>query len=942
MPEKLRLAVIQRFLEGKSQEDVAKSLGVSRSTAQYRIERGVEEIRAFLKRRGITAVATALVALLETRTVEAVPATLTMNLGQRALAAYPNAVTGANGVFGLTFLTWKAAAGISLAVALALIAMVASPEISGSTETSKSSESSRAGDVRSAALLGAVEAAHADAATVESDVPGSAPRVPTSASPGSFTVKGRVYVAGSNQGLREFGVYARSKRAVPDPGMKPDAITDDEGNFQITLPSAGEYEIQTQDSKASYNWMRKDDSQQSRTYYLDGQANVDLRSGETMAEIAIEAGQLLAGSVLFPDGSPAAGVHVWARGESEKTKYWAQRETNAAGQFLLLGLEPGHEIQLYAANDEYASPVVGPITIEKNLSRETIIKLSGAATIEGEVVDSTGHPAPFACAWLRPSDVPIIHPRFLTCDENGRFEVRGLLPASYDVILAPLTDKPLKKENSVTEFHWGTIERSFPEAEPAAHLKLHPGEHLGGLRIPFSAMGIAGRILDETGAPIPGVRVSLSGGSNTLTDSAGLYELTGASGGLCTVQATHADYRSARLDDIPNGFGEANFTLEKRGLVEGQVIDAKTGDPIAAYELYKGQNPMYRESMTRWFKQHNDPEGRFSYKPNFVTEIVYARAPGYAVGSALAAEVYAGQAPTRVTIALERGRTVAGIVVRSTGEPVPGTAIFRDWVPSNGDERGDSTLAKTDDEGRFTLADLPSDPVSIIAWHRELGYGTALAHPGKDGAGPLRIELRGSGGVSVKVTQDRAPLAGAELVAIELQALKTGDADSPMQSHGQTDEMGELQFLDLPIATVRISCTFGHRTRFVDVDVTTESMSTFFIDFPPLTGMIEGQVFQADGTVSERGMLTFSPKSMFGQERFHVDCKDGFYRIDGLPAGPVEVMLRIEDGPPIIFPDSVEIEDGVALVRDFNADEGTPIDRPAEGEGIEVIVPVIR
>ena len=45
LPEKLRLAVVHRFLEGKSQDEVAKDLGISRTAAQYRIHRGVDMIR---------------------------------------------------------------------------------------------------------------------------------------------------------------------------------------------------------------------------------------------------------------------------------------------------------------------------------------------------------------------------------------------------------------------------------------------------------------------------------------------------------------------------------------------------------------------------------------------------------------------------------------------------------------------------------------------------------------------------------------------------------------------------------------------------------------------------------------------------------------------------------------------------------------------------------
>jgi len=85
LPKRLRQPIVLYFLEGRTQEQVADALGVTRRTVGTRLNRGLELLRRRLKRAGIVAPAAALAAMLTANAAEAAPVTLTATLGKMAL-----------------------------------------------------------------------------------------------------------------------------------------------------------------------------------------------------------------------------------------------------------------------------------------------------------------------------------------------------------------------------------------------------------------------------------------------------------------------------------------------------------------------------------------------------------------------------------------------------------------------------------------------------------------------------------------------------------------------------------------------------------------------------------------------------------------------------------------------------------------------------------------
>ncbi|MCC6946121.1 MAG: RNA polymerase sigma factor, partial [Thermomicrobiales bacterium] len=95
LPEKFREPIVRRYLEGATQDAVGRAMGLSRSTVQYRLDRGVDDIRRFLKRRGIPVATAALLGAFEAGLAEAAPVTLTATLGKLALSGSGALAAGA-------------------------------------------------------------------------------------------------------------------------------------------------------------------------------------------------------------------------------------------------------------------------------------------------------------------------------------------------------------------------------------------------------------------------------------------------------------------------------------------------------------------------------------------------------------------------------------------------------------------------------------------------------------------------------------------------------------------------------------------------------------------------------------------------------------------------------------------------------------------------------
>jgi RNA polymerase sigma factor (sigma-70 family) len=115
LPERLREPVILHYLEGRTQEEVAASLGLTQSAVSKRLQHGVEKLRAELVAGGVSMPGVALASLLSAHAFTSAPASLVASLGKMALAGIaPTAKTTLIG--GLTVAKLSAISAVAASV----------------------------------------------------------------------------------------------------------------------------------------------------------------------------------------------------------------------------------------------------------------------------------------------------------------------------------------------------------------------------------------------------------------------------------------------------------------------------------------------------------------------------------------------------------------------------------------------------------------------------------------------------------------------------------------------------------------------------------------------------------------------------------------------------------------------------------------------------------
>ena len=84
--EKDRNAIVLRFFEGKSFQEIGAAVGASENAVKKRVAYGLEKLRKLFAKRGISSTATSLADAISTRSVQAAPAALAKSVAAVALA----------------------------------------------------------------------------------------------------------------------------------------------------------------------------------------------------------------------------------------------------------------------------------------------------------------------------------------------------------------------------------------------------------------------------------------------------------------------------------------------------------------------------------------------------------------------------------------------------------------------------------------------------------------------------------------------------------------------------------------------------------------------------------------------------------------------------------------------------------------------------------------
>lgn len=124
LPEDARAILIEHFLHGRSQRDIAATLGESPATVCRKIKASLDQLRTSLKRRGVVIAAASLATLLPASTASAAPATLMAELGKMAMISTAATSLPAVNIIITTSGWMKIAAVVFFTLAIAAIMML--------------------------------------------------------------------------------------------------------------------------------------------------------------------------------------------------------------------------------------------------------------------------------------------------------------------------------------------------------------------------------------------------------------------------------------------------------------------------------------------------------------------------------------------------------------------------------------------------------------------------------------------------------------------------------------------------------------------------------------------------------------------------------------------------------------------------------------------------
>jgi beta-lactamase regulating signal transducer with metallopeptidase domain len=563
--------------------------------------------------------------------------------------------------------------------------------------------------------------------------------------------------------------------------------------------------------------------------WADGYAKVsrwvNLENGvDGEEEFRLGPGGDLEGVIRDPAGNPLAGARISALADGVQVQF-AYVETGADGRYRHAHLPLGSELRLLVSRDDFLrEEVTTHLTSMKETLDLTMQPRPNGGSIAGVVLDPNGKP--IAGAQLRNVGMSSDLVRETKSGPDGRFRLDDLFEnhIGKEVIVRGKGFAPKHRR----------VDPGPPNQPAEVTIALEPGHR------------IKGRVTDEKGRPLGGVRVYYAGanhgyeaGGQAKTDDQGLFTLDSlpADCPFAFYKGGYSEIEDRKLtldtDDV------VTVVMVPAGAIVGRVLDARTGQPIRSFKVQINFSPKRRpeEPSTVLLTRLINPGQMFqSNEGHFKVEELVLDMP---LQVTVSAEGYERHVTERVVVARpDEGRvegfrldpvdpaslrTYRGRLVDAKGNPVTGAELRlfaarhrdpdqRRMFPFNWSMIQDGQLAQqsnvtrfleavTDAQGRFEFTRIPRGDEVELAW-----WGKGIAHGRSDYLERLEekalIEIIISTPARIIVTIDRKSFTGAGRIQVIHASDFSGTIDRELKP-GQT----EFAFDDLAPGEYQVNLT---------------------------------------------------------------------------------------------------------------------------------------
>ncbi|HEX5139114.1 MAG TPA: sigma-70 family RNA polymerase sigma factor [Planctomycetota bacterium] len=501
--------------------------------------------------------------------------------------------------------------------------------------------------------------------------------------------------------------------------------------------------------------------------YLPWQGVLDAMPGVEQS-ITLLRGAALSVLVKTAAGAPVAGASVRASAREERGiagLWWSRRlspvaecVSDPAGR-ASLGAAPEGKVEIRIDDPRYASwseaiVVAGtePVLVEA--------VLSGGGRVSGRITDGNGKPVArakvYAAAWPA---------RAAFSSEDGTYDL-GLVEAGECRILA-----------EADGFGIGYFGAGIGWGKPVP-VRVTAGRATADIDVVLpAAIDVRGRVVDEDGLPLAGVRVDGCVGPCSgrpvaaATGDLGIFSIgpfAETDGHAIRLTLGLEGYRidPVDVDPRPGTLDLGDLRARKLWGVRGRVLDVDGGPPGKARVEVLPRGPAAIVAADGTFVLQSVPEG---------TARIRASAWGPARGATATVEVEPGGIADGLEIRLGPALPIRGHVFSRAGRPRAGVA-----VGAVADEGGEEPAARatSDANGAFELKALPQGPYRVGILRTPLEEETAAPNTAvdfTDDAVAVRIVVPGYESEAAEAEPVLLPdprperaLAGAEDVALVL------------------------------------------------------------------------------------------------------------------------------------------------------------------------------
>lgn len=402
----------------------------------------------------------------------------------------------------------------------------------------------------------------------------------------------------------------------------------------------------------------------------------------------------------------------------------------------------------------------------------------------------------------------------------------------------------------------------------------------------------------------------------------------------------------------PERLDEVEVVLHRGGAVTGTVVDGSTGEPITSFSLrITGKIEMNPEAPSTFNPfaeglEVEDPAGRFSIPAVAAgLQTLNVAADGF-LSRELEVDVMEQAMTEPITVALDPGARIVGIVEDANGEPIAGAQVTTERLMKESFERMESkrvaieeglevrgrTMQRmppvgflryavalgllgsaqvaTGEDGGFEICGLEPGTHEVLAFHRDYRAGSNVANAAVGGEPDVvRVVLTEGGGLRGKV-RDRfgRPVAGGTVVAAS-PGLARGSSGNGALHQARTNADGDYEIRHMEGGPYILITTRGDEALAI-----TSLLSSLQLGFVsvPADRMLEhdlvdraagacrvsGRVFREGEPVSDGVLVAvgLEAEGLLGVDfKFAPIEDDGTYSFESLAPG--EYQVRLEERP---------------------------------------------